>query len=208
MSDSNKLLISGSGVGNPNINTAKKYTAIGIIVILVGCIIGVLIGRFFLDQSIADLNNAISRRSSIAWTSQIISEQVSKTQETITTLEKIKAILAYGAVLTSIGGVIAILYVVGLVSKKIKSTHINVYDDKIKGVAVNKDFSITKLMFWGTGWDKAKLTGFDLAINQITTVDLDGSDSIIINASGTSYKCFVSNGSEIQGIINNKIRNK
>jgi hypothetical protein len=91
--------------------------------------------------------------------------------------------------------------------KKIKTTNISVYEDKVNGAAIDKDFSMAKLMFWGVGWGKAKLTYFDIAFNQITSVHIEDNNAIVINASGANYKCFVSNCFEILSAINNKIRN-
>jgi hypothetical protein len=115
--------------------------------------------------------------------------------------------LYYVTIASGIISVIWELYVGSYCAKKIESTYMSVYEDNVKGVAVDKDFSFSKLIFFAMGWDKARLINFDLAFNQISSVYLENDNAIIIYASGAQHKCFVSNGYEIQSAINNKIRN-
>jgi hypothetical protein len=117
------------------------------------------------------------------------------------------SIVAKGMLLFGIFVILSDLHLGQLLVKRVKTTEIRVYEDKIAGTAVGKDFDLAKMIYLGMGWANAKLTNFDLALNQITSVDIV-EDAIVINASGAQYMCFVSNNSEIQTIVNNKIRNK
>jgi len=74
--------------------------------------------------------------------------------------------------------------------RSIAGTHIQVDGCGIAGKGVGKGFL----------WGDARLFGFRLAYNQITSVDVAGS-TIIVHASGTQYKCYVANPAEIQRII-------
>jgi len=206
MSSSNEILVRGAGKGNPSISKVRKYAVIDAVLSIVLCLIIAVFLRSAINQEITELN-AVKPTISVGFSS-IANSRFESAKKEVAELKKAKAAITYGLSAFGIGCVILVLYIMGFVSKRIESTWINVYEDKVNGAAVDRDFSIAKLMFYAMGWNKAKLTGFDLAINQITSIDLDGSDSIIINASGSNYKCFVSNGLEIQGIINNKIRNK
>ena len=107
-------------------------------------------------------------------------------------------------------GMTVLVFFLGyLVAKRIKTTYVNVFEESVSGMAVDKDFTIAKTLYSWVGWNKKrfmKLTGFDLAINQITSVSLASDHAVVINASGTNYKCFVSNGSEILDTINKKIQ--
>jgi hypothetical protein len=181
MSNSNQPLVSGSGNGNPAISTAWKYA-------IINAVMNFAAGLFLMFILRDTKFNALG----------LISGKSTVTHHFGTA--------SYVMLVLGIGLAISALYVGSIVAARIAKTEIDIYEDKVRGTAVDKVFSIANLIFMYMGWNKAKLIGFDLAINQITSVDLDG-HSMIINASGTSYKCFVSNGSEIQTFINNKIRN-
>jgi len=168
MSDS-KLLVSGNGIGNPEISTSQKDAVIHAVGNTTVCLFA-----FWFS----------TRGFPIFWT---------MTEFILAVVFGAQAALA--------------LYFRSHISKIIEATNINVYEDGIKGVVVDKDFAVDyKLICWSIGWNKAKLISFDFAFKQISSVTLED-NAIIINASGMNYKCFVSNGSEIQTAINNKIRN-
>jgi len=193
MSNSNPLA-SGNGTGNPSISTAWKYAVIGAVISFTSSLVFAFFFQYLGDQS-------SPRYSSTAFFGRPI--MVSGNAE----LANYWHILFYVFVVIGIVCFIWELYLGSSISEKIKATNISVYEDNVKGVAIDKDFSISKLILMCMGWDKARLTNFDLAFNQITSVDLESDYAIIINASGTNYKCFVSNNSEIRTAINNKIRN-
>jgi len=186
MSNSNNPLISGSGVGNYDISVTRMHTEIGAII----CFVGWLGLAFLLREQTFNYADLHVPQSYIFFSPAYKFGSVS-----------------YAMIIVGIVHAISTIYVGVVVVRRIKASMVNVYDDKVKGVAVNKDFSITKLIYWWIGWDKARLTNFDLAFNQITSVDLVTDNAIIINTSGANYKCFVLNGSKIQDFINNKIRN-
>jgi hypothetical protein len=108
-------------------------------------------------------------------------------------------------------GMTALVFCLGyLVSKRIKTTYVNVFEDRVSGMAADKDFTITKTLYLWVGWNKArfmKLTAFDFAIGEITSVSLASDHAVVINAAGASCKCFVSNGPEILDTLNKKIQN-
>jgi hypothetical protein len=74
------------------------------------------------------------------------------------------------------------------------ATEITVYENGIAGTGGGKNFDIS-----------LDLHSFQLTWNQVTSADVSGAPliggTISIHASGTRYKCFVQNPSEIQGII-------
>ena len=190
MSNSNQALASGYGMGNPSIGTAWKYAVTAAII----NIVGFMLFAFF-SQSIVEQHSQIKIvRGSFITTGNA-------------EVANFFGTLYYVMIALGIGAFIYELWLGSFVSKRIQTTSVSVYEDKIKGVAVGRDFSIAKLIFFSMGWDKARLNNFDIALSQITSIDLAYDNAITINAPGASYKCFVSNGSEIQDVINNKIRN-
>ncbi|MDR2583337.1 MAG: hypothetical protein LBC75_07650 [Fibromonadaceae bacterium] len=204
-----KLLVSGSGTGNPCISTAWKYAVIGAVACLVFCL-----GLAFFFQAIgAKYSPQTSYSSNNSYYSNNVVNTIKRVNSYYSGMDDKAAFMAnifhiafYVTIVVGIFCVIFDLYLGSLLSKKIEATNIGVYEDKVKGVAIDKDFSMAKLIFWWMGWNKARLTSFDLAFNQITSVDLGLDHTIVINASGANYKCFVSNNSEIQTAINDKIR--
>jgi hypothetical protein len=190
-----KLLVSGNGMGNPEASTALKYAVIDV-VIGIACFIAA-----FYIQSLGD-----EIRSSATSNFSNPFSQLANTYR----YAEISPYITIGYYTMIITGISCIIWGVCLgnsCAKKIKTTNVNIYEDKVSGAAVDKDFSMTKLMFMGMGWGKAKLTYFDIAFNQITSVHIEDNNAIVINASGANYKCFVSNCFEILSAINNKIRN-
>jgi len=193
MSDSNGLIASDDGRENPSISTAGKYAVIEAILCLV-----IFFAFAFYCQHQRDL---VSPKDVNMYGMKVGSIGNAE-------LAKQLNIAYYSMIVLGISCVIWALWVRAFISNKIKVTEVRVYQDKVKGTAVSKDFSMSKLIFFAMGWNHAKLNSFDLTFNQITSVDnLPDDYSIIINASGAQYKCFVSNGSKIQEAINNKIRN-
>jgi len=193
MSDSNELIASDDGKENPSISTAGKYAVIEAIL---GLVIFLALAFYFQNQ-----RDLVSPKDV-----QMYGMKIGSTGNA--ELAKQLNILYYSMIVLGISSVIWAIWVRTFISNKIKVTEVRVYQDRIKGTAVSRDFSMSKLIFFWMGWNHAKLNSFDLAFNQITSVDnLLDDHSIIINASGTQYKCFVSNGSKIQDTINSKIRN-
>jgi len=184
MENSNNMLISGSGMENSDVSTAKMHAIIDAIL----CFAVWLGLAFLLREQTLNYAGFLGRDSFTAYKFGSVSN----------------AMIVVGIV----NAIIVIYMGCAVVAGRIEATMINVYEDKIKGVAVDKDFSMIKLIYWWIGWDKARLTNFDLVFSQITSVDLSADNAIIINASGANYKCFVLNGTKIQDVINNKIRNK
>jgi hypothetical protein len=197
-----KLLASGNGMGNSAVSTAWKY---GIIEAIMG--FACFIIAFYI-QSIGDETSGQIRSSvTSSYSSPFRHAQVAQANQAV---EEISTYISIGYYTMIIAGIFCIIWGICLgnnCAKKVKATNVNVYDDKVNGEAVDKDFSMAKLIFMCMGWDKSKLTNFDLAFNQITSVDVVDSNAIVINASRANYKCFVSNGLEIQSAINNKVRN-
>ena len=85
-----------------------------------------------------------------------------------------------------VGGFIETIVKIACITK----TQINVYENGIEGIGVSKNF------LFGAYTTKS----FKLAYDQITSLDATNS-SIIIHASGTQYRCYVKNISEIQNTI-------
>jgi|GEM_PF-4573337 len=187
MSNSNEILVSGSGKGNPSISTAWNY---GKILAIINFLIWLAIAFGVRDSKL--IRSGTEYRG--AW---------GIPTPTFSTVYEFSTI-SYVMIAVGIVGAIYMLYAGYIISRNIETSMVNVYEDKIEGMAVDKDFTIAKLFFKG-GNEKTKR--FNLALNQITSVDLEYDHAVMINASGANYKCFVSNGSEIQDIINNKIRN-
>jgi hypothetical protein len=200
-SSNNKLeekILSGNGTGNPAIYTVRKYAEIEAVAGF-AC----LIGAFYIKHIGDRYSNSI--RSLMYWTPS----QGDKTvlSQTLNDISINFSVAFYTMIILGIFCIIWGICLWRYCTKRIKATNVNVYENKVSGVAVDKDFSIAKLIFLCMGWGKAKLANFDIAFNKITSVDIAGNNAIVINASGTNYKCFVSNGLEIQTAINDKIRN-
>jgi hypothetical protein len=176
MNNSSNLLISGSGIENSVISKTWKYAIAGAIFCVVFCLL------FYICFShLSDLFAARGDKDAADFFDMF----------------------AKGMIPLGILCFLFDLYLGQLLSKRIKAIEIKVYEDKIAGVAVGKDFNIFKMIFMCMGWANAKLINFDLAINQIKSVDIMGDNAIVINA---QYMCFVSNNSEIQTTINNQIQ--
>ena len=80
-----------------------------------------------------------------------------------------------------------------LMSKAVAKTEIGVYENGIAGTGVGKGFI----------WGDVRLLSFQLAYNQITSVELTNT-AVIIHAANAQYKCYVANGAEIQNTIFNQ----
>ena len=85
-------------------------------------------------------------------------------------------------ILMLLGGIICHRSIVG--------TYIQVAENGIDGKGVGKYFI----------WGDMRRFGFQLAYNQITSVDVAGT-TIIIHASSAQYKCYVAKPAEIQRVI-------
>jgi len=200
MSDSNEPIASDDGMENPSISTAGKYSVIAIVLGLV-----VSLASAFYFKHLSDINSpqtVYSKAKNVYELKYSVPVQTGNAE-----MSNYFGMAYYLMIAIGINCVIWGIWIRGFVSDKIKATEVIIYQDKVKGVAVSRDFSMTKLIFCYMGWAHAKLNSFDLAFNQITSVDnlLDDS-SIVINASGAHYKCFVSDGSKIQDVINSKTR--
>jgi hypothetical protein len=170
-------------MGNPTISTAWKYAVINAIL----CLASSLICAYIFRENTLHLSGWFGKDSYSTYKF---------------------GTLSYVIIALGIGSFIAALYSGNTAADRIKATVIAIYEDKITGIAVGKNFDLVKMIFFWMGWDNAKLTHFDLALNQITSVDLMGDNAIAINTPGAQYMCFVSNNYEIQTVFNNKTRNK
>jgi len=184
MNGSNELLVSGRGTENSNTSTVWVYAVINAVIGVAG---GLIMAFFFRDENIIYKTNSWGMKVADGVTNEF-------------------GVASYVMVALGIGLAISAICIGHVVTKRIQGTEVNVYEDNIEGVAVDKDFSIVNLVLLFMGWNKARLTNFNLAFNQITSVSLEGNHSIIINVSGANYRCFVSNGPAIQDVINQKIR--
>ena len=91
-----------------------------------------------------------------------------------------------------IGAIIS--FVMGVVTARaVAATEIRVYENGIEGKGGGKGFI----------WGDPRLFSFQLAYNQITSVDV-ASTSVVIHAANAQYKCYVENGSKIQNAIFNQ----
>ena len=63
--------------------------------------------------------------------------------------------------------------------------------------------SIPSLILLFRGWRKASNRTVEIFLNQILSIDVE-QDAVIIYTSWAKYKCFVSNGINLQQIINEK----
>jgi hypothetical protein len=194
MSNSSNLLIYGYGTGNSTISKVWKYAILGAIFCLV---VGLLSSSFF--QRLSDKTSPVTKEDWYGRTYIVSGDKDTSVYFSMA---------AKGMIFVGIFLLLEQLYLGQLLSKRIGTTEARVYEDKITGVAVGKDFDIAKMLYLGMGWANAKLTNFDIALNQITSVDLMGDNAIVVNAPGAQYMCFVPNNYEIQNVINNKIRNK
>ena len=192
MSNLNNLLVSDCGEGNPCIRKTWTHAVIYAVLAIGVC----LITAFYFEY----LREQVSPRP-------IGTGVLSTIQTGNTELATYFGYGYYGMLVLCIVLPIIVIIVGSTIAKRIKSTSINVYENKVSGLAVGKDFSVAKLVYLWWGWNHAKLTNFDLAINQITSVDIESDFAIIINSHGVNYKCFVSNNAEIRDCINDKIRN-
>ena len=102
-----------------------------------------------------------------------------------------------------VNGILAIIASFVL-SARIKGTYLNIFEDRVSGVFVNRDISLVLIIFFYLGWDKAKHINVDFSFDDIIAVSAQ-KDSINLHSMGINYKCFVSNGLEITNIINDKI---
>jgi hypothetical protein len=201
MSDS-KLLVSGNGMENPAVSTAWKWAAIYAAIIFVFC----LCAAFFIRSISKEASEASSqiRPSQMLDYSYSLYESASKRASKFNDISTSFGTYSYLSIVFGIIVSIWQLYIGRIMSKKIKGTNVSVYEDIVKGIAFTKDSTIEKMIIRNSSFN---LTNFDLAFKQITSVQLTSDHAIVINASGANYKCFVSNGLEIQSVINNKIRN-
>jgi len=69
-----------------------------------------------------------------------------------------------------------------------KKTHISVYEDGVSGVSTDVKSGLT-------------MNHFKFTYDQITSVDLSKNYNIVIHASGAKYRCYLTNGMEIQDAI-------
>jgi DNA-binding LytR/AlgR family response regulator len=92
-----------------------------------------------------------------------------------------------------VGLIFIILAFIGAISisYRIQKTRIDIYETHIDGIGIRNI------------WMNSSPRHFRLEYDQITSFDATG-NSVTIHASGTEYSCYVSNASEIQGVIFNQ----
>ena len=98
--------------------------------------------------------------------------------------------IASGSFVFGVFSIILLITVTALECRAIARAEIRVCERGIEGKGFGKYFI----------WGDIRLLNFQLAYDQITSVDLTGT-KLIIHAADTQYKCYVTNGKEIQNII-------
>ena len=172
-----RILASGTGKGNPAL---LLYFVAFIITAIMLCAIFVY-GASTIEKQIAPVRAARAEIQQRWRVQPPPNPELDRAQSR-------QAIFIFSALLVPI-----LMLVYGAIYQgSIMGTRIQVADNGIEGKGAGKGFI----------WGDPRLFGFRLAYNQITSVDVAGS-TIIVHASGTQYKCYVKNPTEIQGIIIN-----
>lgn len=180
MTNSNRPLLQGDGIRNPNIGVAR---GIGFVVAVTMLIIFIFLAFLFRET-------ILSPRSILDGGGSLVTREFGTA--------------SYICIAVGIFGFIYGLYIGNAVAQLVAGTGIRIFANRVDGVAVDADVDIVSLIF--KGWGNTKHIMFDLSYNKITNVDITDDNAIIINASGIRYKCFVTNGAEIQRVIKENLQ--
>ena len=179
-----KLLISGSGKGILTISSL----AFRVIFVI---IFGVLFCSVFPDIARSKIPAAptINYHNPMNFLPSVLADhnnRVANYNEGIAVLKTV----ANGSFAFGVCMIIFSITLTALECRAIAGAEIRVYERGIEGKGFGK-YSI---------WGDIRLLNFQLAYDQITSVDLTGT-KLVIHAADTQYKCYVTNGKEIQNII-------